>query len=36
MSSTTASTGDDSPTVHLVIADVWNEGEESPSKSICS
>ncbi|KAI1694177.1 hypothetical protein Ddc_22290 [Ditylenchus destructor] len=28
MSSTTASTGDDSPTVHLVIADVWNEGEE--------
>ena len=30
--STTDSTpaGDDSPTVHLVIADVWNEGEESP------
>ncbi|MFK0685220.1 hypothetical protein SD208_12980 [Ochrobactrum sp. BD67] len=23
-------TGDDSPIVHLVIADVWNEGEESP------
>src|SRR5690606_37892795 len=30
MSSTTTTTGDDSPTVHLVIADVWNEGEESP------
>jgi len=28
MSSTTASTENDSPIVHLVIADVWNEGEE--------
>ena len=32
MSSTTTTTGDDSPTVHLVIADVWNEGEESPTE----
>ncbi len=30
MPSTTTNAGDDSPTVHLVIADVWNEGEESP------
>lgn len=33
MSSTSTSDstpmGDDSPTVHLVIADVWNEGEEA-------
>jgi len=28
MSSTTTSTENDSPIVHLVIADVWNEGEE--------
>lgn len=28
MSSTTTSTENDSPVVHLVIADVWNEGEE--------
>jgi len=28
MSSTTPSTENDSPVVHLVIADVWNEGEE--------
>ncbi|MBC2887715.1 hypothetical protein H7Q97_20265 [Ochrobactrum sp. CM-21-5] len=30
MSSTSAPAGDDSPAVHLVIADVWNEGDESP------
>lgn len=23
-------TGDDSPEIHLVIADVWNEGDEDP------
>ncbi|MCX2696951.1 MULTISPECIES: hypothetical protein [Ochrobactrum] len=28
MSSTPTSTENDSPVVHLVIADVWNEGEE--------
>ncbi|WP_343314575.1 hypothetical protein AAIB41_05270 [Brucella sp. BE17] len=30
MSSTTPSTDNDSPTIHLIIANVWNEGEESP------
>ncbi len=34
MSSTTTNDstpmGDDSPTVHLAIADVWNEGDENP------
>lgn len=34
MSTTTPSTGpssgNDSPTIHLVIAHAWNEGEESP------
>ncbi|ACD72682.1 hypothetical protein P053_00960 [Brucella abortus 01-4165] len=34
MSSTTTNDstpmGDDSPTVHLAIADVWNEGDETP------
>ncbi|MFC4624808.1 hypothetical protein ACFO1V_06160 [Daeguia caeni] len=30
MSSTPESANDDSPTVHLIIADVWNEGDDSP------
>ncbi len=30
MPSTTPSTDNDSPTIHLIIAHVWNDGEESP------
>lgn len=30
MSSTPESANDDSPVVHLVIADVWNEDDDSP------
>lgn len=30
MSSTPTINGDESPLVHLVIADVWNEGDEDP------